>query len=277
MKNIIFILYILPFISFGQSGFNPPTVKCDSVVVLNDTAVFPYQICYIATNNGAGYSIGDIIEFNVMYDALNPTTAWYFDYFNQNTQSFVYKDNTKNGQPILGAIPPIADLKPCISNIYNDSAIVRRIDTTNTILSQLSANTDTTINPIIREIRDSIARQNIILMNESTPTLTATTPVYNSNRTLLTANTIPAPYNVIVPINTREITIQNITGSDILIATSQGSQILGTRNNITLSNPINTTINHSVFTGNITISFFNSVLGNISGVQPRVIIDFKSY
>lgn len=145
------------------------------------------------------------------------------------------------------------------------------------VCEPLSVNTDTTINATIREMRDSIARQNIILMNQSTPTLSATTPSYTSNRTLLTANTTPAPYSVGVPVNTREITIQNVTGSDILITTSQGTQILGTRNNITLSNPINTTINHSVFTGNITISFFSSVLGNISGVQPRVIIDFKSY
>lgn len=145
------------------------------------------------------------------------------------------------------------------------------------VCEPLNVNTDTTINATIREMRDSIARQNIILMNQSTPTLSATTPSYTSNRTLLTANTTPAPYSVGVPVNTREITIQNVTGSDILITTSQGTQILGTRNNITLSNPINTTINHSVFTGNITISFFSSVLGNISGVQPRVIIDFKSY
>lgn len=128
MRKLVFsFLVVFSSIVFGQSGFNPPKTKIneplkvenigiDTNIVLNDTAIFPYQICYIATVNGAGYSVGDVIEFNVMYDLKNPTTAWYFDYFNQNTQSFVYKDNSKNGQPILGAIPPITDLKPCIDN-----------------------------------------------------------------------------------------------------------------------------------------------------------------
>lgn len=151
-------------------------------------------------------------------------------------------------------------------------------DTTNQfILKDIYKKIDTTINATIREMRDSIARQNIILLNQSTPTIMAATPSYTSNRTLFTANTTPAAYSVGVPANTREITIQNITGADIQITTSQGTQILGTMNNITLSNPNNTTINHAVFTGNITISFFSSVLGDISGVAPRVIIDFKTY
>lgn len=145
------------------------------------------------------------------------------------------------------------------------------------VCEPLNVVTDTTINATIREMRDSIARQNIILLNQSTPSITATTPSYTTNRTLLTANTTPAAYSVAVPANTREITIQNITGADIQITTSQGTQIIGTMNNITLSNPINTTINHAVFTGNVTISFFSSVLGDISGVAPRVIIDFKAY
>lgn len=128
MRKLVFsFLVVFSSLVFGQGGFNPPKTKIneplkvenigiDTNVVLNDTAIFPYQICYIATANGAGYSIGDVIEFNVMYDLKNPTTAWYFDYFNQNLQAFVYKDNSKNGQPILGAIPPITDLKPCINN-----------------------------------------------------------------------------------------------------------------------------------------------------------------
>ena len=103
------------------------------------------------------------------------------------------------------------------------------------------------------------------------------TPVYSSNRTLLTANTTPVAYNIPVPTNTREITIQNITGADISVATSQGSQIVGTRNSISISNPSNTTQTQSVFTGNVTISFLSSVLGDISGIAPRVIINFKSY
>ena len=103
------------------------------------------------------------------------------------------------------------------------------------------------------------------------------TPAYSSNRTLLTANSTPVAYNIPVPTNTREITIQNITGADISVATSQGSQIVGTRNSASISNPSNTTQLQSVFTGNVTVSFLSSVLGNISGVAPRVIINFKSY
>lgn len=104
-----------------------------------------------------------------------------------------------------------------------------------------------------------------------------TTPTYSTNRTLLTVNTTPAPYNVAVPLNTREITVQNITGADITITTSQGTQTVATRGVITLSNPLNTTINHNVFTGNVTVTFLSSVGGNISGVQPRVLLNFKTY
>lgn len=145
------------------------------------------------------------------------------------------------------------------------------------VCEPLNVNQDTTINTVIREMRDSISRQNEILLNQTTPTPTLTTPTYSSVRTTFTVNTIPTPYNVGVPSNTREITIQNITGSDIQITTSQGAQILGARNNITLSNPLNTTINHDVFTGNVTVSFYSSVGGNVFGISPRVIIDFKTY
>ena len=140
-------------------------------------------------------------------------------------------------------------------------------------------NVVTDLYPITKQILDTLTEQNNILrtLNLGGGTVTNVTPSYTSNRTLLTANTTPAPYSVTIPAGTREITVQNVTGSDIQITTSQGTQILGTRNNITLSNPLNTTISQTVFSGNITISFFSSVLGNISGVAPRVIIDFKVY
>ena len=108
-------------------------------------------------------------------------------------------------------------------------------------------------------------------------TITTITPTYSTNRTLQTANTVPAAYNVVIPGNTREITIQNITGADVQVSTTQGSQIVGTRNSILLSNPNNLDQSQTVFSGNITVSFLSNVLGNISGVQPRVIINFKSY
>lgn len=105
---------------------------------------------------------------------------------------------------------------------------------------------------------------------------TLVTPAYSTNRTLLTANTTPAAYNVLVPVNTREITVQNITNSDVTITTSQGLQTVAARGVITLSNPNNTTINQAVFTGNVNVAFFNSVGGNINGVAPRVILNFKA-
>ena len=111
----------------------------------------------------------------------------------------------------------------------------------------------------------------------SSSTVTTITPTYSSNRTLQIANTVPAAYNVVIPANTREITIQNITGADVQISTTQGNQIVGTRNSILLSNPNNLDQSQTVFSGNITVSFLSNVLGNISGVQPRVIINFKSY
>ena len=106
---------------------------------------------------------------------------------------------------------------------------------------------------------------------------TAVTPVYSTNRTLQTINTTPAAYNVATIANAREITVQNITNSDVTITTSQGIQTVATRGVITLSNPNNTTVNHSVFTGNITVTFLSSVGGNIGGVQPRVVINQKGY
>jgi len=68
MRKLVFsFLVVFSSIVFGQSGFNPSKSKIneplkvenigiDTNVVLNDTAIFPYQICYIATANGAGYS-----------------------------------------------------------------------------------------------------------------------------------------------------------------------------------------------------------------------------
>jgi len=106
---------------------------------------------------------------------------------------------------------------------------------------------------------------------------TAVTPVYSTNRTLQTINTTPAAYNVATIANSREITVQNLTNADVTITTSQGSQTVGTRGVITLSNPNNTTVNHNVFTGNITVTFLSSVGGNIGGVQPRVVINQKGY
>jgi hypothetical protein len=108
-----------------------------------------------------------------------------------------------------------------------------------------------------------------------TPTLV--TPVYSTNRTLQTVNTTPAAYNVATIANSREITVQNLTNSDVQITTSQGAQIVATRGVITLSNPNNTTVNQSVFTGNITVTFLSSVGENIGEVAPRVIINQKAY
>lgn len=186
---------------------------------------------------------------------------------------FVFFSSIVLGQS--GFNPPKINEPLTIESIGIDT--VRIADSVRVWHEPLNVNQDTAINTVIREMRDSISRQNEILANQTTPTPTLTTPTYSGNRTTFTINTIPTPYNVVIPTNTREITIQNITGSDIQITTSQGEQILGARNNITLSNPLNTTINHAIFSGNVTVSFYNSVGGNVFGVAPRVIIDFKTY
>ena len=111
----------------------------------------------------------------------------------------------------------------------------------------------------------------------SSATVTAVTPVYSSNRTLLTANTTPAAYNVAAIANSREITVQNVTASDVTVTTSQGTQIVAARSTIVMSNPKDTTIDHNIFTGNIVISFFNSVGGNYLGAAPRVIVCQKGW
>lgn len=129
--------------------------------------------------------------------------------------------------------------------------------------------------PVIRDERFSEADVTLNASGSSSPT--AVTPTYSTNRTLQTANTTPAPYNIAVPANTREITIQNITNADVQVTTSQGNQIVATRGVITLANPLDTTINHNVFTGNITITFLSNVGGNIGGVAPRVITNIKSF
>ena len=102
-------------------------------------------------------------------------------------------------------------------------------------------------------------------------------PTYSQNRTTFAINTIPASYVVAIPANTREITVQNITGTDFTIATSLGTNTVGTRSSIVMSDPINTTISHVTFSGNLTITALGSVGGNISGQAPRVIVNFKSY
>ena len=104
-----------------------------------------------------------------------------------------------------------------------------------------------------------------------------TTPVYNSARNTFTINTIPAAYTVATITNSREITIQNLTTSDLTITTSQGPQIVGRRGVITLANPNNTTTNQTVFTGNITVAFTGSVGGTYLGQNPTVIINQKAY
>ena len=108
-------------------------------------------------------------------------------------------------------------------------------------------------------------------------TLPVVSPTYSQNRTSFTINTVPAPYVVAVPLNTREITIQNITGADFSVATIFGAHVVGTRNSIILTEPFNTTINQTVFSGNLTISALSNVGANISGVAPRIIVNFKSY
>jgi hypothetical protein len=127
---------------------------------------------------------------------------------------------------------------------------------------------------IIDELEDNADYQ-VATSAIAAPTLV--TPTYSTNRTLLTANTTPAAYNVPVPANTREITVQNITNSDVTITTSQGPQIVAARGVITLSNPNNTTINQTVFSGSVNVAFSSSVGGNINGVAPRIILNFKSY
>ena len=103
------------------------------------------------------------------------------------------------------------------------------------------------------------------------------TPSYSTVRFALAINTIPAPSIQVVPVNTREISIQNMTNSDITVITSQGQQTVLARNNIVLSNPNSLDMNHAIFSGNVTLNYLNSVGGNINGVQPRVAINFKSY
>ena len=130
--------------------------------------------------------------------------------------------------------------------------------------------------PIIIDLLEDNADYQVAIASASVAP-TAVTPVYSTNRTLQTINTTPAAYNVATIANSREITVQNLTNADVTITTSQGAQTVGTRGVITLSNPNNTTVNHNVFTGNITVTFLSSVGGNIGGVQPRVIINQKGY
>ena len=128
--------------------------------------------------------------------------------------------------------------------------------------------------PIIRDERFSEA--DVTLSGGTVSAPVAVTPVYSTNRTLQTVNTTPAAYTVPTIANSREITVQNLTNADVQITTSQGTQTVATRGVITLSNPNNTTVNHNVFTGNITVTFLSSVGGNIGGVAPRVIINQKA-
>jgi hypothetical protein len=103
------------------------------------------------------------------------------------------------------------------------------------------------------------------------------TPTYAENRTTFTPNTSPAPYTVATIPNSREITVQNLTGADVNIDTSQGQQVVAATGTIVMSNPKSLDIDHTPFTGNITVTIVGNVKGNISGVAPRVIINQKGY
>lgn len=113
--------------------------------------------------------------------------------------------------------------------------------------------------------------------NTQLATLGSTTPAYNSTRLYVTANTIPPVATIASPTNTREITVQNMTSSDIIVDTNQGSQTVIARNSITISNPNTLDINHIPFSGNITVTYLHNVGSAINGVQPRVALNFKSY
>jgi hypothetical protein len=161
--------------------------------------------------------------------------------------------------------------------------ILKNVDCKSNVLGYYNANGSTrtiigTVSnqcPALRTVPPSIG--NSYPIPPLAQTLTVATPTYSQNRTSFTINTTPASYTVAVPLNTREITIQNITGTDFTITSSLGTNTVGTRNSITLSDPLNTTINHAVFTGNLTITALGNVGGNISGQAPRLIVNFKSY
>lgn len=155
MKKIIFLLTFLLI----QKVFTQT----------NDTTLFPYQICYIATDSGLGYSIGDVIEFNVMYNLENPTEATYFDYFNQNRQAFVYKDNSRNGQSILGAMPPIAHLKPCIGNVSSSTNNAATISTKGEAIVFNNLSTSTQSYNLVNKVF-----KNIVIYNNGTCLLSLT-------------------------------------------------------------------------------------------------------
>lgn len=127
--------------------------------------------------------------------------------------------------------------------------------------------------PVIRDERFGISD----ITTASGQILSAITPAYSSNRTSFPINTTPLAYNVPAILNSREITIQNLTGSDVTITTSQGIQIVGAMNPIGLHNPNNKIESQTPFTGNINVSFANSVGGNVSGFPPRLIINQKAY
>lgn len=110
-----------------------------------------------------------------------------------------------------------------------------------------------------------------------TQTPAQVTPIYAQNRTVFTANTNPASYTVATIANSREITVQNLTGADVDIRTSQGQQVVAARGTIVISNPKSLDINHTPFSGNITVVVGGNVQGNISGVSPRIIINQKGY
>lgn len=104
--------------------------------------------------------------------------------------------------------------------------ILKNVDCKSNVLGYYNANGSTrtiigTVSnqcPALRTVPPSIG--NSYPIPPLAQTLTVATPTYSQNRTSFTINTTPASYTVAVPLNTREITIQNITGTDFTIASS---------------------------------------------------------
>lgn len=148
---------------------------------INSTLIPDLNACY-----GTSLVANDIIY---LYNAtLDEVEVWYNPALitaNPTPHNFVISPLGTNS----GCEKPFPSIPIATSSIGSggDALLVK-------VCEPLSVITDTTINTTIREMRDSIARQNIILMNQSTPTITSVTPSYTTNRTLTGANTNRSEY-----------------------------------------------------------------------------------
>mgnify|MGYP001194532234 CR=1 FL=1 len=287
MRLFLFIL-LFPLWIFGQNNsvgggdpFRPYRTECTEC-----------QNCGVQIPAGyVGY------DFDIPNDYAPATSALnlYLHLFYLNTTAYYYPPATSSPTtPIIlaGNQSTIQTfINSClVAEGFNANDIILIVNSDNTVTvwhsptytpngSEFWMGTATPDNytnkyyPTIPTTHPTNGNTRALLVKECKTDLPEIAPIYKTDRTILTANTVPFDYNVSAISNCKEISVQNFTDSDILITTSQGKQICGSYATILIINKSDLDINQSDFINDINVAFYD----NVGNDNPRVIINQKSY